>query len=398
MKNRNYVLFLLALVQFTHIVDSMLIMPLGDLFISTFDITAVEYSYLVSAYAFAAAISAIIGVFFLDIFDRKRALIFIYTGFIIGTFCCAFATSFYMLVGLRFLTGMFGGLIGALALSIISDLFLFKERGRAMGVLFAAFSAASALGIPIGLYLATVGDWSLPFLVVGALGGGILLVIIFVFPSLTGHLSEINQDRSPMTTLRAVSTDRNQMTALIAGFILVLGHFLIIPFISPYLINNVGLTQMEISYQFFFGGIATVVTGPLVGRLTDRFGVMKVMVTMMLLSFIPTMLITTMPQSTVAFAVFITTTFFITASGRMIPSNTLITAAAPVANRGSFMSFKSAFQQLAIALAAIISGRIIYIDEASSRYVNYEYVGMLSIVVCLFTIYAVGKIKVAKGN
>lgn len=376
----------------------MLIMPLGDLFITTFKINAVEYSYLVSAYAFAAAISAIIGVFFLDIFDRKRALIFIYTGFVVGTFSCAFATSFYMLVGIRFLTGMFGGLIGALALSIVSDLFLFKERGRAMGVLFAAFSAASALGIPIGLYLATVGDWSLPFLVIGALGGAILMLIIFVFPSLQGHLSEINQDRSPMTTLRAVTTDRNQMTALIAGFILVMGHFLIIPFISPYLIKNVGLTQMEISYQFFFGGIATVVTGPLVGRLTDRFGVMKVMVTMMLLSFIPTMMITTMPRSPVAFAVFITTTFFITASGRMIPSNTLITAAAPIANRGSFMSFKSAFQQLAIALAAIISGRIVYIDEASSRYVNYEYVGMLAILVCLFTIYAVSKIKVAKGN
>jgi predicted MFS family arabinose efflux permease len=396
LEKRSLILFILALINFTHIVDSMLIMPLGDIFIVMFDISAREYSYLVSSYALAAFFSSLVGVFFLDRFDRKKALLFVYTGFAIGTFLCAFANTYLMLLSIRFLTGLFGGMIGALVLSIVSDMYPFKERGSAMGILFAAFSAASALGVPIGIYLAAKGNWQFPFLILGGLGIIIGLIVYFIVPKMTEHFSYLDTKPTFSRTVLAIITDSNQVQALLSGFVLVLAHFMIIPFISPYMIKNVGLTQMEISYQFFLGGCATIISAPLIGRLTDKYGVMKVFVTVMLISFIPTMLITTMNIMPLYYALTWTTMFFVFASGRMISPNALITAAAPTANRGSFMSIKSAFQQLAIFFASFISGLVVVIEDG--QYHNYLYVGLISIAFGIAAIFMVARIKVAQGN
>ena len=397
MVNRKLILYTLAVINFTHIVDSMLIMPLGDIFIEEFQISAHKYSYLVMAYAFAAFLSSCMGFFFLDSFDRKKALLLAYTGFSIGTFACAFCNTYELLVSIRFLTGLFGGFIGALVLSIISDLYKFKERGTAMGIVFAAFSAASALGIPIGLYLAAIGSWQIPFMILGSLGMVITVLIFFLFPNMTNHFESVDLNRSMLQTIRTLTSDSNQLTALLTGFVVVLGHFIIIPFISPYMIKNVGLTQMEISYQFFFGGVATIVSGPLIGRLVDKIGVFKVFLTMLILSIIPTILITTMPTASTFWAILVLVMFFVTASGRMIPANTVITAAASQENRGSFMSMKSALQQLAIALASLLSGLIIFINP-EGRFENYPILGVISIVILMTTILLIKKLKIARDN
>jgi len=200
-----------------------------------------------------------------------------------------------------------------------------------------------------------------------------------------------------MDTIRTLTSDSNQVIALLTGFIIILGHFMIIPFISPYMIKNVGLTQLEISYQFFFGGVATIISGPLVGRFVDKIGVFKVFLTMLILSTIPTMLIVTLPEISLPLAVAVVVLFFITASGRMIPANTLISAAASKDNRGSFMSMKSALQQLAIALASLISGLIIFINP-EGKFENYPILGIISIAILSTTIYLIRKLKVAKDN
>lgn len=396
-EKRTFILLLLAFVNFTNIVDSMLIMPLGDIFIKLYDLTAGQYSLLVTAYAVAASISALVGFFLIDKYDRKRVLIFIYAGFGVGTIACAMATSYVSLMSIRFCTGLFGGMISATLLSIVSDLYPFKERGKAMGALFAAFSAASALGVPIGLFLADQGEWQLPFEVIGGLALAICVVIAYVMPSMTDHITSENKGRSMMGTITSITSDRNQINALIAGFVLVLAHFIIIPFISPYMIRNVGLTQSEITYQFLFGGLATVVTSPIIGRMTDRFGVMRVFISVMGLSFIPTIIITHLAVVPLAVALSYTTLFFVLGSGRMISPNTIITAAAPTANRGSFMSIKSSLQQLAIATAAFASGSIMYIGE-DGLYHNYAYVGYVSVILGLASIWLVNKLRVAKGN
>ncbi len=388
---------MLALSNFFHIVDAMMIMPLGDVFIKEFDISAAQFSFLVSSYSLAAFFSNLIGIFFLDTFDRKKALLFIYTGFALGTFLCSFANSYEVLLSLRFLTGMFGGMIGAMVLSILSDLYPFKERGRAMGILMGAFSAASALGVPFAIILAAKGDWHMPFLILGICCLITAISIYFILPKMTEHFKELDSDRSPARIINSVVKDKNQVNALLSGFVIVLAHFMIIPFISPYLVKNVGLSQMEISYQFFFGGLATVISSPIIGRLVDTHGVMKVFITTMIISFIPTILITNLSYVPVALAICYTTLFFIFATGRMIAPNTIITAAASQQNRGSFMSFKSALQQLAVAVSALISGQIVFINN-DNLYENYHIVGYLAIILGLVSLYLVNRIKVAKGN
>jgi len=375
----------------------MLIMPLGDIFMNTFDINTAQYTLLVSAFAVAAFMSAIIGMLYLDFFDRKKVLLFIYTGFSIGTIGCAMSNSYEMLLALRFVTGLFAGIVGAVVLSIVSDLFPFKERGKAIGIIMAAFSAASALGVPFGLYLADLYSWKLPFLCLGILGLTLLPLIYIYFPSMTDHLKELNQDRKPFQTIKLITSDKNQLRALLTSMIIVLGHFMIIPFITPYMIRNVGLEQEQIKFIFLAGGIATIFSARLIGKLTDQYGVMPVVSVVMFLSFIPTVIITNMAASPVWFALIFTTMFFIFGSGRMIPPNTIITAAASPENRGSFMSMRSGVAQLAIAIAAFISGLVVK-EGNSSAIINYDYLGYISIAICLIALYLTSRLTVAKGN
>jgi len=322
----------------------------------------------------------------------------LYGGFAIGTFLCSFATTYEVLISLRAITGFFGGVIGAMVLSIISDLFPFKERGAAMGVLFAAFSAASALGVPFGIYLAAKGSWQIPFMVLGILGVLISAIIFFTFPDMDDHLQyQPEKRKSLLAILKTVLGDSNQVYALTAGFVLIMGHFMIIPFISPFMIKNIGLTQIEVAYQFFAGGVATSITSPIIGKMTDKYGVMKVFITVMVISWIPTLLITHLTTAPLSIAVSLVAFFFIFGSGRMISPNTIITAAAGNETRGSFMSLKSALQQFAIGATAIISGLIVTIGD-DGKYENYNIVGYLAIFFCIITIYLVSKIRVAKGN
>ena len=364
---------------------------------NTFNITPSSYSLLVSAYAIAAFLSSIFGMLYLDFFNRKHVLLFIYLGFSIGTILCAYSDTYLLLLSMRFITGLFGGIIGALVLSIVADLYLFKERGKAMGVVMAAFSAASALGVPFGLYLAEKYGWEFPFLVLG-IGGLVITVLLYLFfPDMTDHLRELDTKRKPKETLLLITQDKNQLTALLTSMVVVLGHFLIIPFITPYMIRNVGLDQSQIVYIFLFGGIATIFTSRIIGGLVDNLGVMKVFFITLVISIIPTIGITHLGSSTLIIALCFTTLFFVFGSGRMIPPNTIITAAASQENRGSFLSMRSGMGQLAIAFSSFLSG-IIVVETVDGTLMNYNLVAYLSIAVCFLGLYLTSRLKVAKGN
>lgn len=394
---KSFALYSLAVVNFTHIVDSMLIMPLGDIFIKEFQLDAQEYSYLVSAYAVGAVISSLAAFLYLDRFNRKTALLFLYGGFILGTVMCGLSNGYWTLLVTRLVTGAFGGIIGALAFAIAADLYPFKERGSAIGVLMAAFSAASALGVPFSLYLAALYSWRLPFIGLGIMGLVILGFLFIKFPSIDIHKEDLKENLTIRSTISLLIRDSNQLKALLLGMILVLGHFIIIPFISPYMIRNVGFSQLDISLIFLLGGVAMIFSAPIVGRLTDHFGVMKVFTIFIFLSFIPTIGITHMGPSPLWYGLIFTTLFFIFGSSRMIPANTIITASTGAANRGSFMSMKSALQQLAIAVASVLSGMIVYIND-EGLYERYSYVAYLSIAFCIWAIFLCSKLRVAAGN
>ncbi|MFN3940735.1 MAG: MFS transporter, partial [Chitinophagales bacterium] len=237
-KNERLIVILLASINFTHILDFMIMMPLGPQLMRIFEITPAQFSILVAAYTFSAFTSGLIAAFFVDRFDRKKVLLFGYTGFILGTLGCAVAPDYITLMSARIVAGLFGGLIGAQVLSIIGDIFPFERRGVAMGALTAAFSLASVVGVPIGLFLANITSWHAPFFLVGGLAIIILILVFRFIPSMDTHLENYTPKKF-FHVYTNIIADPNQQRALLLSIIMMLGHFSIIPFIAKYMVSNV---------------------------------------------------------------------------------------------------------------------------------------------------------------
>ncbi len=394
-KNETLLLFILAAVQFTNIVDFMIMMPMGDILQRALEITPFKFSALVSAYPVAAFVSSLFGVFFLDKFDRKKALLFAYSGFILGTLSSAVVpntaspeVNYSLFIGTRLLTGLFGGILGALVMSIVGDVIPLERRGRAMGLVATAFSLAAILGVPLGLALVNAfdGNWHIPFYMVSSLGTVVIPLIIFGVPSIREHLDRQIQKPHPFATIRVAAKSKNQQLALLFVLMLVIGHFSIIPFITPYMINNVGLTQDQIPFIYLIGGACTVISSPLIGRMVDRFGRKRMFTIMASISVVPVLLITNLWPVSLLVVFTITGSFFIAVSGRMIPANTLITAVVRPENRGGFMSLNSSFTSLATGIASMIGGSIVVQAGPGEPLEGYMWVGVIGVGFTMVTV------------
>lgn len=397
--NKSFLLYLLAAVNFTHIVDFMMIMPLGDRLMVEFGISPAQFSIIVSVYTLSAGIVSFLSAFFIDRFDRKRALLFAYGGFILATFLIALADSYVFLLMARSIAGMFGGVMGSLVLSAVSDMYSFKERGKAMGVISAAFAFASVVGVPSGLYLANHFNWHVPFVMLAATSVLVWLMLLWKMDVReVDTRSEMQRKvEKPFEMLGRIYADKNQLRALGVGFFIVLGQFMIIPFIAPSMIRNVGLNEDTIALMYLIGGGTVIFTSRIIGRLTDRFGAVRIFTVFMFCSFAAILYFTSMGQSNMWFALLISTLLFITVNGRMIPAQTLTTSAVGPETRASFMSFKSSLQQLSAALASLISGLII-VESADGGLENYLYAGVLSVVLTAVSLLLVPKLRIAAGN
>jgi predicted MFS family arabinose efflux permease len=392
MKNERLLLFILAVIQFTHILDFMIVMPLGSMLMKTFDISPQQFSLIVSAYAIAAFFTGIASAFFLDKIDRKTALLVGYIGFTVATFACAFAPNFAIFLTFRSLTGVFGGILASLILSVVADAIPLHRRATAMGYIMMAFSTASVVGVPFGLYLAASFGWQMPFLVVGGIATAFTFVIIFKFPSMRAHLEGTENRPNAWQNIVNIFKNKNQLRALAFTVLMVLGHFMIIPFIAPYMIRNVGFSDMEVSYVYFVGGLATFVVLPIIGKVADRIGHKKVFLVMGTLSVIPLLLITHLPPVSIAVALVVTTLFFIIASGRSVPATTMITSVVKTENRASFMSLRSSANELALALSSIIAGAIVVEEEGTGRLIDYEIVGYVAVIMTILSVWMGSKL------
>lgn len=386
-QNEKLLLFVLAAVQFTHIVDFMIMMPLGDILQRELSIRPFQYSILVSSYPLAAFFSSLLGVLFLDRFDRKQALAVAYTGFVLGTASSALlpatdtaSLNYAIFIGTRIVTGLFGGMLTALILSIIGDVFPLVRRGRAMGVVTMAFSLAAVFGVPLALELVNRfnGNWHVPFYMVSGTGVIILLMIILYIPSLRSHMQVNQEKKSSYHTLQRTRRSPNQQKALLLMLLLILGQFTVIPFITPYMINNVGLTQEQIPLIYLVGGACTVISSPLVGRLVDRFGRKLIFYGMGTLSIIPLLLTTHLWPMSIWWVLTVTGVFFITISGRMIPATTMMTSVVGSGNRGGFMSLNSTVRSLATGGASVIAGAIVSQSGEGAPLEHFEIVGYLA--------------------
>jgi len=382
----------LAMMQFTHIVDFMIIMPLGAQFMEIFDISPKQFSIIVSSYAGTAFAVGLFGALFIDRFDRKKALLGVYIGFTLGTFACAVAPGYVFFLAARSLTGAFGGILAALVLSIVGDAIPLARRGQAMGIVMIAFSAASVVGVPAGLYLAAEFSWHMPFLVIGSLAAVISVVVFFVIPSMRKHLVEKNQRPKPLTVFSNILQDSNQLLALLFNVILMLGHFTIIPFIAPYMQLNIGFTDYEITYIYMVGGVLTVFLLPLFGRLADRFGHARVFTFASLGALASIFVITNLPPVSIVLALVATSSFFVVASGRNVPALTMITSVVKPEHRGGFMSVRTSINSASMGLASLISGFIVT-ENASGTLENYAWVGYFAILMSAIAIVFAWRLK-----
>jgi len=371
----------------------MILMPLGPQLMRIFDISPREFGLLVSSYTFSAGISSFFGAFFLDRFDRKKILLGIYAGFAIATLGCALSPNYSVLLLARVLSGLFGGLTSALILVIIGDVIPDSRRGRAMGLVMAAFSVASVLGVPMGLFLASLSDWHMPFYILTGLSLLSLGMIIRFIPNITEHLKNDIIRPNPMVVIRRVTSNANQMRAITLSVMMMFGQFMIIPFLSPYMVANVGFTEMEISYVYMAGGAFTIFTSPWVGRLSDKYGKFRIFAIFMFLNVIPIAIITNLGNTPMPFVLMVSTLFFVTSNGRYVPAAAIITGTSKPENRGSFLSFNSAIQQLATGFASLIAGIIIG-ESANGELINYNVVGYIAILFSLLCIPLAQRIRI----
>jgi predicted MFS family arabinose efflux permease len=377
-RSERFVLILLSAINFTAIMDFMIMMPLGDQLMSKFDLDASQWSLVVSSYTFTAAISALIALFVIDRFDRKKSLLFLYAGFIIGTLAVALSHSYEALLISRSATGVFGGILNAITLAIVGDLVPFERRAAATGIIAAGFSAAAALGVPFGLYLGTTFNWHTPFFVIVGMSTILWIFSTRALPTMDEHVEEAKEHKR-LDSVMNILRDGNQLRALGMMMVLIGSHFMIVPFLAPYMIKNVGFIDTQLSYIYFFGGTASIFTSPIIGRIADQYGKKKVFSIVLLISLIPIFFITNLTETAIWIVLCITTFFFIFAGGRMAPITAIVISTAPPQFRGSFLSVRASLQNLAAGLAAVFSGMIVSFSEETQLYSGYDLVGYISI-------------------
>lgn len=391
-KERLYVL-ILAAIQIAHIMDFVIMMPLGPRFMRVFNISPVEFSSLVSAYTFSAGIVGFFGALYADHFDRKKFLLFNFTGFIAGTFMCAISTNFATLLIARIIAGAFGGILNACVLSLVSDLIPFQRRGAAMGVVMSSFSVSSVIGIPIGLWIANTFDWHYTFYFICLVGLVFWIMSFIILPSV-----KVERPKSFIENLRKFRKvfKPDYIQAFCLTSTLAFGIFHVIPFIAPYLVRNVGFKESQLPFMYLCGGIGTIITARIVGKLTDRLGSFTVFRFLALISILPILALTHLPPVSVGIALTVTTLFTMFGSARFIPAMTMVSGVVKPEERGTFMSLENAGRQFASGAASQTAGLIIG-STAAGALTNYNVVGIICVCSSLVAIFIANMIRKKYG-
>lgn len=387
-----WLLLTIAGIQFTHILDFMIMMPLGPQFTRLFGISDAQFGLLVSAYTLSAGVSGLAAATYVDRFDRKRLLLTLYALFALATLACGLALGYGFLMLARVAAGMFGGVLSALSQTIVADVVPFERRGRAMGIVMSSFSVSTVAGVPLGLFLASHLGWQAPFIGIAGLSAVLAAGAAWTMPALSHHLSV--KDRPPIWRgIGMVLAEPNHQRAFVFSALLMFTGFTVLPYITIYMQANVGLLQTQIPYLYLCGGLATLFTARLFGRLADRLGKVR-MFTVLALAVIVPMLATTLMTPWPLWAVLVVSTgLFIFMSGRMIPGMALVTGAANPALRGTFMALNASVQSAAMGLASFVGGLIISRD-ADGLVQHYWVSGLLGAGASLAAIWMARRVRV----
>lgn len=381
---QKFVVAILAFLQFSIILDFMIIAPLGAIVMPALQIGPQEFSTVVSAYAFSAGLSSLLAAGFADRFDRKNLLLFFYTGFILGTGLCAVASDFHLLLLARIVTGVFGGVIGSVVLAISTDLFPLEMRGRVMGFVQTAFAASQILGLPVGLYLANRWNWHAPFIMIVAVGSVVGIVILMCLKPVNMHLA-LKQEHSPLAHLLHTVAEPRYLLAFATVTLLATGGFMIMPFSSAYTVNNLGISLEQLPMVYLVTGLCTIFAGPLIGRASDRLGKFPVFLFGTLTSIVMVITYTNLGPIPFAAVIVVNVVMFVGIFSRMISAQALMSAIPKVTQRGAFNAVSSSLQQVSGGVASVIAGLIVA-QGADGRITHFNVLGYVVAGVSLVTL------------
>jgi predicted MFS family arabinose efflux permease len=386
-----WLLLSLAGIQFTHILDFMIMMPLGPQFREIFGISDAKFGVLVSAYTFAAGLSGLFAAFYVDRFERKKLLLSLYALFALATLACGLAASYEQLMVARIAAGVFGGVLSALAQTIVGDVIPVERRGRAMGIVMSSFSIATVAGVPMGLFLAAHFNWHVPFFAIAGVSAALIVLAWQTLPPLRGHLRAARKV-SPIGNLLSTLRNRHHQLALAFTFMMMFVGFVVIPYITMYTTSNGGLSTQQIPIIYLCGGVATLLTARWIGRATDRLGKVKMFRILALLTAIPVLGTTLSAPLGLYGITLVSTLLFVCMSGRMIPGMAIVTSSCNPPQRGTFMALNSAVQALGMSAAAFVGGLIISRDS-QGWVLHYWGNGLVGVAATLLTCWMVGRLR-----
>lgn len=389
-RTERFFLLTLAGIQFSHILDFMIMMPLGPILMAAFGIGTHEFGLLVASYSFSAAVSGILAATFVDLFERKRVLLSCFALFGVATLACGIAPSYTLLIVARGLAGVFGGIMGALVQTMIADVIPFSRRARASGIVSSAFSLSTIAGVPLSLWLANHLGWRTPFIFIALLTAGFLAVGWRFLPELRHHLSDEKRAHL-LSAMFSVLGDGNHRQALLFSALIIFSGFTVIPYITVYAVNNVGISQHDIPVIYLVGGSATFVTARLIGHWADKVGKVEVYRRVALLATLPLLALTHAGVMPLWGWLIISTSFFVLTSGRMIPAMAIIASSADPKLRGTFMSLNGTTQSLAMGLATTLAGFLTSLDD-SGRIVDFPLVGYVAVAANLIAVWFASRI------
>jgi len=379
------VIVLLALTQFTVVLDFMVMSPLGDMLIKSMELTTKQFGFAVSVYAFSAGISGLLTAGFADKFDRKKLLMFFYIGFIVGTLFCGLANTYPMLIAARLITGLFGGVIGSISLAIVADLFHLQQRGRAMGFIQMGFGASQVLGIPISLYIANHWGWQSPFLMIVGLATIIWSLVMLKLQPVTQHL-ELKTEKTAIKHLWHTLRLRDYRTGFLLTALLSMGGFMMMPWGSAFAVNNLHVSYEQLPLLFMASGIAALIIMPLIGKLSDKIDKVKIFTVAALSMMVIIVIYTNLPP--VPFLLIITLNILMMTAimSRIVPAMALVSALPKMQDRGAFMSINSSLQQIAGGIAAAVGGMIVVQKTKTSPLQHYDILGYVIVVIIILNI------------
>jgi predicted MFS family arabinose efflux permease len=394
---QKFVIGILAFIQFTVILDFLILSPLGAIVLPELHVATSQFGLLVSAYAFSASASGFLTAGFADKFDRKKLLLFFYGGFILGTALCGMAGSYPFLLAARVVTGLFGGVIGSIAMAIAADLFPLEMRGRVMGIVQTAFAASQVMGLPVGLYLSNLWGWHAPFLMIAGIGAAVGIVIVLGLKPIDAHLA-VKNDRNAFLHLFETVTRPVYLRGFAATVLLAAGGFMLMPFGSAFLVNNVGISMRDLPMIYLVTGLSSIIAGPVLGRLSDSMGKFPVFCFGTILGMIMVTIYCHLGITPLWAVVLVNVLLFLGISARMVSTSALISAIPDMKDRGAFMAVNSSVQQLAGALGSGLAGLVVFQTSTGrlERYSVLGYVVATAMLITMVLMYSVHKIVATK--